>query len=139
MDHLMKDASLKQTRALPSGAATVNSSAIDLVTSSRANNLGLELLISAPALAVGQLANASTMKYKLQHDTDSAFGTAENLCGIETIVQTGAGGVGAAAATKRVALPSDCKRYVRLVVTNSAAADASAATATLELVGSALC
>lgn len=135
----MRDASLKITRALPSGAATVNSAGLDLGGGPRANNLGFELLLSAPAVTTGMLGDAATIKYKLQHDTDPAFGTATDLYGTDVLTQTGAGGAGAVAATKRVALPSDCKRYVRMVATKSATGDASSVSATLELVASALC
>jgi hypothetical protein len=93
-----------------------------------------ELLIEAPALAVGQLANGETMKYEIFHDTDSAFGSEVSLYGTPNLTQTGAGGAGAAAATKRVALPSDVKRYVRLKATNSDALDCSGADMTLSLV-----
>lgn len=130
----MKDALLKVTRALPSGAATVNSTGIDLESSPRANNLGLEVEISAPGVTTGMLGDAATLRYKLQHDTDAAFGTATDIYGTDVLQQTGAGGAGAAAATKRVGLPSDCKRYIRLVVTKSATGDASSVSATMELV-----
>lgn len=132
MSFLMKDANLKQTKALPTGASSVTSSPIDLETSTRGDFLAnVEFLLSAPALAVGQLANASTMTYIIEHDTDSAFGTAATLID-KAIVQTGAGGVGAAAATYRFRVPTNVKRYIRAKATNSAAADASASSLTLE-------
>lgn len=113
------------TKALPNGAATIYTDGIDLGHSANGRPpAGIELLITAPALVVGDLANGDTMTYVVQHDTDSAFGTAVSLYGT-VLTQTGAGGVGAAAATKRVALPSDVNRYVRVAATNSAAGDAS--------------
>lgn len=126
-----QDASLNISKTLPAGAATVHSDPIDLKHGLRGQPLHeFELEIGAPALAVGQLANGSTMTYKLQTSVDSAFTSPIDL-DLQVIVQTGAGGAGAAAATKRVRLPSDTKRYVRLSATNSAAADASAASMTL--------
>lgn len=133
MAFTVRDAQLKQTKALPSGASSVYTDGFDLGHGSKGDFLAdVELLISAPALAVGQLANGSTMKYSVQHDTDPAFGTAVVLH-TDVITQTGAGGVGAAAATQSVRLPVDVNRYVRIRVTNSAAADASAAAVTAEL------
>jgi len=49
------------------------------------------------------------------------------------LVQTGAGGAGAAAATARFAIPSDCERYVRVTATNSGTGDASGASMTVNL------
>lgn len=132
MSFLMKDANLKVTKALPNGAASVTSNGIDLMESTRGDFVAdVEWLLSAPALAVGQLANGSTMTYIIEHDTDVAFGTAATLID-KAIVQTGAGGVGDAAKTYRFRLPTTVKRYIRAKATNSAAADASAASLTLE-------
>jgi len=124
----VRDTNLKVTRALPAAAATVSSTAIDLGLSARSQFAGgphVELLIEAPVLVVGELGNGATMKYEVFHDSDPAFGTEASLYGV-VLTQTGAGGVGAAAASKRVALPTDVKRYLRLKATNSAAVDASA-------------
>lgn len=128
----LKDAELIKTKALPGGASAVNSDGIDTMNSTRGDFVApLELKITAPALAVGELANTETMTYDIEDDTDPAFGSARTLYpGV--IVQTGAGGAGAAAATLRVALPSDVQRYVRLKATNSAAADASGKSMILE-------
>ncbi|MCY2968426.1 MAG: hypothetical protein NT069_33175, partial [Planctomycetota bacterium] len=93
----------------------------------------VELLISAPALAVGQLANGSTMKYDVVMSVNSDL-SSPTIIAKEVIVQTGAGGAGAAAATARFRLPTNCARYVGVKATNSAAADASAASLTSELV-----
>jgi len=134
MSFLRKDAQVKATRALPSGAATVNGAAIKLDVSSRDQLLAeVQWLITAPALAVGQLANGSTMKYSLITSPNSD-GSSPTVIYKDLITQTGAGGAGAAAATSKVRLPADVTGYVGLQVINSAAADASAASATLEAV-----
>lgn len=133
MGMALKDVELIETKALPAAAASVYTDAFDLGHGSKGDFLApCELKISAPALAVGQLANASTMKYSVQMDDDSAFGSA-TVIHLDAIVQTGAGGAGAAAATITVRLPVDCERYIRVRATNSAAADASAASMTAEL------
>lgn len=127
------DASVKKTRALPNGAATVSSEGIDLGHGSRGDHLAeVELQIEAPALVVGDLADAATMTYDVYHDSDAAFGS-EALLMDNVITQTGAGGAGAAAQTKAVRLPVDVNRYVRVKVTNSGAGDASDKTATIRL------
>jgi hypothetical protein len=128
----VQDAATIQTVALPNGAATVTSTAIDTGASTRdAQQVpGIEYQISAPALTTGQLANAATMTYTVQWSANA------NLSGPTTyingaIVQTGAGGAGAAAATFNFRLPSAAGRYVFITVTNSGAGNASAANATL--------
>jgi hypothetical protein len=73
------------------------------------------------------------MKYSLQCDTDPAFGTVSTYLA-DVLVQTGAAGAGAAAATKRIALPSDAnQRYWRLRAINSAAGNASTKSAALSV------
>lgn len=133
MEFGVKDASLSVTKALPNGANTIYTDGIDLGHGSKGDFLAnCELLIEAPLLVVGDLANAATMKYSIQHDTDSAFGSAVTLLP-DVLTQTGAGGVGAAAATKRVRLPSDVNRYVRVMAVNSGAGDASDKSVTVGL------
>jgi hypothetical protein len=129
----LRDASLKVTRALPSGAATVTSTAIDTgKTTALGNQSGaVEYLLSAPALAVGELANGSTMTYNILW-SDAAALSAPTTHIAAAIVQTGAGGAGATAATYRFRLPSTAGRYIFITAVNSAAADASAKSATLE-------
>jgi hypothetical protein len=128
-----QDAQLIQTKALPNGAAAVNSDAFDLELTSRSHfTAECELTISAPLLAVGELANAATMKYDVECDSDAAFGSPRVLAK-EVLVQTGAGGVGAAAATARFRLPSDVERYLRVKATNSGAGNASAKSLTVAL------
>jgi len=134
MSFLRKDAQLRATRALPAAAATVNGAAIKLDVASRDQLLAeVQWLITAPALAVGQLANGSTMKYSLITSPNSD-GSSPTVIYKDLITQTGAGGAGAAAATSKVRLPADVTGYVGLQVINSAAADASAASATIEAV-----
>lgn len=128
------DATMVKTIALPNGAATVSSAGIDLGISSKGDCGGnFELQIEAPALAFADLGDAATMKYDVYHDTAVAFGS-EALLMRDVIVQTGAGGAGAAAQTVRVRLPNDVNRYVRVKATNSAAGDASDKSMTVRLV-----
>lgn len=130
----LKDEELAITLALPNGIATVASDGFDLGHGTNGDFLAnCELLIEAPALVVGDLANGDTVIYDVYHDTDSAFGS-ETLLMDNVITQTGAGGAGAAAATAQVRLPVDVKRYVRVKASNSGAGDASDKSATIRLV-----
>lgn len=128
----LRDAELSHSVALPASDTSVVTAGFHVTSAGYDFNARAELLIEAPALAVGQLANGSTMTYTIEHATDAAFTSPALLYGT-VLTQTGAGGVGAAAATKRVALPSDVRAYVRLKATNSADANASAAIAKLSL------
>lgn len=129
----VRDLLLKGTIALPNGANTVYTAGIDLGAQSGKQDFvaNCEFLITAPALVVGDLGNGDTMKYSLQSDNDSAFGSPATFA--DLLTQTGAGGVGAAAATVRFRPPTDCERYWRLRAINSAAGDASDKSGTLEL------
>jgi hypothetical protein len=122
---LSRDYGTKVTKALPNGAATIYTDGLDLGhTENGIPPLGSHLEIAAPLLAFADLGDAATMKYDVQCDTDSAFGSATTLAK-EVVVQTGAGGVGAAAQTVLYAIPPHCERYIRVAATNSAAGDAS--------------
>ena len=132
MGFAVKDTLLKATKALPNGAATVYSDGLDLGHGSRGDFLAAaDFKVSAPALATAQLPDTKTMTFSIQHDDDAAFGTVADLYpGV--IVQTGADGAGAAAATFTARLPVDVKRYVRVKAVNSGAGDASGASLTFE-------
>ena len=132
MGYAVKDEALKVTKALPNGAATVYSDGLDLGHGSRGDFLAAaDFKVSAPALTTAQLPDTKTMTYSVQHDDDPAFGTAADLYP-SVLVQTGAGGAGAAAATFTCRLPVDVKRYVRVKAVNSGTGDASGASLTFE-------
>jgi len=131
---LVKDKQLSVTKALPNGAATAASNGIDLGLSEKADNhMPLEILIEAPALDATAMPNGKTMVYAVFHAADEAFATETAVYG-NVLTQAGAGGVGCAAASKRVALPSDVKRYIRVKATGSAAGDASGSSFAASLV-----
>jgi len=133
MGFAVKDTGLKVTKALPNGATNVTSDAIDLGHGSRGDYLaGAELLISAPALVVGDLADAATMKYDIIHSDNSDLSSPTTLI-TAAITQTGAAGAGAAAATYTWRPNADVKRYIGVKATNSGAGDASDKSMTLEM------
>ena len=123
--HRMQDAAINPAAfALPTAANTTRSAQVDLGTPSTGGlNPRLarfEIEISAPALTVAQLANAQTVSYTVEDSATS--GAAWTAIGGIQLVQTGAGGVGAAAAVVRYRLPSDAARYININATASAGA-----------------
>jgi hypothetical protein len=132
----MKDAGLKLTLALPNGASTVYATpGIDTgkTTQQGAQLADVELLLTVPALTTGQLGDAATMKYSILMDSVNPIDGSSTVLYLDLITQTGAGGAGAAGATKRFKLPSDALRIIGFRAVNSAAGNASAASATLEV------
>ena len=118
------DASMKLSLALPSTANTTvtGNTSIDTEASTLADFVAtMELLVGAPALNTTQLPNAATMTYNLVASANA------NLAGAvviqsAVIVQTGAGGTGAAAASQRARLPTNIGtvgRYVGLQATGA--------------------
>lgn len=131
----LADAALSESLALPNGANTTNSDPIDLEVVGDLTTFlaGCELKVTAPALTTAQLPDAQTITYEIEHDDDDQFGTAETLVAA-LIVQTGAGGAGDAEAVGRFRFPSTVKRYVRVNAVKTGAADASGASASIQLV-----
>jgi hypothetical protein len=127
------DMELRSSRALPTGASAVTATGLDLGHGTTGRNVAdYEFLLTVPALAVGQLANGSTMTYAIVTSASSDM-SSPTVLNSAALVQTGAGGAGAAGNTLRFRLPTNCQRYVSVRATNSAAADASAASYTLEM------
>jgi hypothetical protein len=127
------DALLTVSRALPNGAATVTSGSIDLETTGGNDFIArCEARITAPALTTAQLANAATVTYDLLTSASADLSSPTVLVA-GLLVQTGAGGVGAATAQARAKLPTNVKRYVGFRATNSGAGNASTSNGVLEL------
>jgi hypothetical protein len=132
MGYSMKDAAVKVTKALPNGAASTTSDAIDLGLGSYGDHVApVEFKITAPALGATPLPDAKTMKYSIVH-SDNADLSGPSTLYTDVITQTGAGGVGAIAATATVRLPVDVKRYIGVKATGSGSGDASGSSVTLE-------
>jgi len=115
-----QDAELNESKALPAAQSTaVNQTAIDLGQTPAQGALlaGCELEIGAPALGATPLPNGTTLTYSVEDSADNlSFATIADA----VLVQTGAAGAGAAAATKRFRLPTSVRRYVRAVATTGA-------------------
>ena len=131
MSRLIRDALLVVTRTLPAANANNNSTSIDLgdVTPSL-HGENHELSLEMPALP--NLANATTATVTVQdsaNDTDFAAVPA-----VATLVLTGAGGVGSAATTRVVRLPSTVRRYIRVnVAVANSGGDNTASTFTFRI------
>ena len=108
-----RDADLEAAIALPDGAGTVNSASIDLGAGD-VHISGAEIDIHGPVLAFANFGNGDTMVYDLQTSTDDD--TFTDLYSA-VLTQTGAGGVGAAAADVRVGVGSEMARYLRVQIT----------------------
>lgn len=113
------DAALSQTKALPAAAGTVNGTAID-THSVDAGNIGEFSTFTLSVPATPSLANSATLTFTVQDSADnSSFAAISN---VPTLVMTGAGGVGSAAATLGpIRFPSTLRRYIRVSVVESAA------------------
>lgn len=132
MSQSLRDALLKVTKALPSGASAINSDGIDLGHGTTGEfHANCELLIEAPAVTTAMLGDAATIKYDV---ADSADNSSFSTIAATVLTQTGAGGAGAAATSKRFRLPSTVRRYVRVTATKSAAGDASSVSLAASLV-----
>ena len=130
----VRDALKRVTKALPNGAAAVTTDAIDLEKGANGDHVaGCELLIEAPALTVGELANAATVKYDVV-TSDNADLSAPTVVAKEVLTQTGADGAGAAASSVRFAFPTNVKRYVGVKATNSGAGNQSGKSVVASLV-----
>lgn len=128
----VRDAKLKRTKALPNGAAATTTDAIDLGHGSGGDlHANVEFIINAPALGTTPMPNAKTMTYAVVESDASDLSNPVVLYD-SVLVQTGAGGVGAAAASKRFKLPTTVKRYVGVRATGSGAGDASASSFNVE-------
>jgi hypothetical protein len=127
----VKDALLLKETALPAAAsATVNGEAIDLGQGE--NVTPFDVVLELPELSTTELPDTKTLTTKIQDSADNS--SFADLATVATVVQTGAGGAGAAAVSRRFALPSNARRYIRAVATAGAdTTDMSAKDMTLDL------
>ncbi len=113
------DYALSESKALPAAASSsVVTDPIDLMHK-RQFLADMELVLKAPALDTTQLPDTRTVTYILETDDNAAFGSPKTIAA-SFIVQTGAGGVGAAKTENRTRLPSNVERYVRAKATTGA-------------------
>lgn len=127
------DGNLTKTKALPSGASAVTSDGIDLGEGTNGTFVTpCEFLLEAPAVTTAMLADAATIKYDVVTSASSDMSNPVTIAK-EVLVQTGAGGDGAGAASQRFRVPTNSLRYVAAKATKSASGDASTVSLTLSL------
>lgn len=129
----VKDLAHKVTKALPSGASSTTTDSVDLGHGTTGENIAThEFLLTAPAVTTAMLGDAATIKYDIVTSASSDL-SGPTTVAKEILVQTGAGGAGAATNSVRFRLPTNCQRYVGVKATKSASGDASTVSMTLEL------
>ena len=111
MSRQIQDALLTALIALPAAAASANTAGIDLgQTTLDTTHEVIDVLLTVPA--VPALVDTKTIIYTFQDSADnSTFAAIPELA---TVTSTGAGGVGAAAVSRRVKLPGSTRRYLRV-------------------------
>lgn len=137
----LKDAALTVTKTLPVGTNVATSGSIDLGLGALGElKVDAEFVLASPAVLVGALANAATLKFDILASASSDL-SSPTVTHTTILTQTGAGGVGAGAATIRFKEPLNpggtlfaSLRYLGFRCTNSGTNDASAGSATLDLV-----
>lgn len=132
----LQDAGTQDTKALPNGANTIYSTGLDTgITTVQATPVPVvEWELSAPALDTTALPDTKTMTYTIiEDDALPLDGSSTAVPGIATLVQTGAGGAGAAATTLKFRRPPTGKRYIGFKAVNSGTGDASGSSATLQI------
>lgn len=136
MTRNMRDYELSKTLAIPegdTGGVTAESDAIDLGDAGGDFLAGCELRLVLPALLTAELPDDDTLTVTVQDASDEDF--SEDVRDIFQVISVaGAGGAGAASVERRVRLPEDVNRYLRVKIDLSAeSGDASAKSLTYEL------
>lgn len=134
MAFAVKDAAVKNTGELPDAASTtVDVAALDLGHGSHGDFVAsAEFKLSAPAVNTTMVPNTKTITYSVIH-SDNADLSSPDVLIASCIVQTGAGGAGAAAADYTFRVPVDVKRYLGArAVSGADVTDSSAVSLTLE-------
>ena len=109
--HLLKDANLIKTLALPAAGATAHTDILDLMQGPY-QEPHFEVECSFPALP--SLADGKNASAQLEDSEDGVNFAA--IAALEPLVVTGAGGNGSALAIRKVRIPSDTRRYLRAAV-----------------------
>lgn len=128
---LLADSALNVSTALPGGAVSVVGTGIDLMNSTNGDLVAnVEFDLAAPALTTTQLPDTKTITYDILTSVNADMSSPTVLMpGV--IVQTGAGGVGAVAASFRFRLTNNTKRYLAAKATGVATVAATGSSMTL--------
>lgn len=134
----VRDANLAVSIAGPVGAVTViTATGIDIGPLTSMGDFAPcvdgELLLEVPAQAVGALPNATTITYDIVESATSVLGSPV-VVRKAAIIQTGAGGVGAAAASVRYRPATNAARYYGFQATGVATVSAAGTSGKLSYV-----
>lgn len=130
----MLDPGLSVSVALPDGAVTeVSIASIDMGPKTPNGNRFPEFLLAAPVLSTIELPDGETIDFDIIASSNSDLSSPVVVMKA-AITQTGAGGIGAAAAETRFDPASTCPRYLGLEATGSAGVSAPSKKATLTYV-----
>jgi hypothetical protein len=124
----VKDAELIKTAALPVGTASTYTAGIQIHSGSGDFVAPAEFVVEVPALTAAQLPDTKTITFIVQSDNDSAFGSPTTVS--PSLVVTGSGTDGSAAASLAIRFPSTVEKYLRVKATGVATVDASASSMT---------
>lgn len=130
MNRILKDAKLYQEKALPAANASASTDSIEV-----GKGVPESIQVRVAVEAVPSLADTKTCTTTLEH-SDEAAANFVAIPEFATLVQTGAGGAGAAAAERTVYLPPSVKKFIR--ATSAIVADGGNNTAkkvSLEIIG----
>lgn len=127
----LADKTLIVTKALPNGAASITSDAIDLASNGEFL-ADCEFELTVPALTTTELGDTQTITYIVETAPTSAFSSITTL-NSALAVSTGAGGAGDVAVSKRFRVPTGVARYIRIKATKTGATNASTASLTFKL------
>ena len=115
--HLLKDAELIKTLALPAAGATAHTDILDLLQGPY-QEAHFEVELKFPALPA--LADGKSVSARLEDSADGVNFTA--IAALEPLTVTGDGGDGSAEAVRKLRIPSDTRRYLRASLTTDAGA-----------------
>ena len=114
--HSLKDAQLIKTLALPAAGASGHTDTLDLLQGPD-QEAHFEVELSLPALP--SLEDGKSVSVTLKDSEDDV--TFNAVAALVPLTVTGSGGNGSAAATRKLRIPSDTKRYLRADVEVEAA------------------
>ncbi len=114
--HLLKDANLIKTLALPAAGATAVTEAFDLMQGPYQES-EFDVEVSFPALP--SLADTKSATATLEDSADGV--TFAAIAALAAFKVTGAGGAGSALAVRKLRIPSDTRQYLRANVAVDAA------------------
>lgn len=129
MNRILKDAELFKSKSLPAAGASASTASIQV-----GPGVPESLQVKFAVEAVPSLADTKKCTTTLEHSDDDATFVA--IPELATIVQTGAGGAGAAADSRTVYLPPSVKKFIRATsAVEAAGGDNTAKKVSLEILG----